>query len=178
MGVPTDMSRRLKIKDMMKNGEMKPTEDLAKEFNVNPRTIRRDLQYLRETESDWLEDVADNQIVSMFHEIWNGYYRDIGELSSLIEDNSMTPKARMVHANLVKMRSDLRKDQLLMLTKGPIMWDIDRLLKSGKVLNVKKSYSKAIYGELQKNTHMTPEEIPQAYTPPTIDNDSGTNEIT
>lgn len=176
MGVPMDMSRRLKIKDMMKNGEMKPTEDLAKEFNVNPRTIRRDLEYLRKTESDWLEDVVDNQIVNMFHEIWNGYYRDISKLSSLIEDSTLTAKEKMAQANLVKMHSDLRKEQLLMLTKGPIMWNIDRLLKSGKVLNVKRAYSKAIYGEPQKNTHMTPDEIPQIHNPSMIDN-NGTDEI-
>lgn len=172
MGVisgPTQI-RRAEIEDMIINGTLQPVQDLAHKFNVPAALIERDLKALRSVKSKKLDAMVNDDMVVMFFEIFQGYYRDINRLSELSEFDVRTSRDREVKANIIGMICDKRKDQLLLLMKGPVAWNIDRIIKGAQVMNLAKGYPKAIYGEKQKNTHVDIEQTPQVeYKPPTIE---------
>ena len=175
MGVsnPETQIRRTALGEMIRLGRMLPVKHLALQFKTSERTIARDLEYIRSNKGRKLDIMINDEMVTLFFEIFQGYYTDVDRLDQLSRFEVRTSRDREVQSNIIGLMCDKRKDQLIMLMKGPIVWNLDRIAKSGKTLNLEKAYPKAIYGEKQTNTHIDLGQPQLPYTPPAIEKDGG-----
>ena len=131
------------------------------------------LKELIDKEPSEMNHMINDEMVTLFFEIFQGYYTDVDRLDQLSRFQVRTSRDREVQSNIIGLMCDKRKDQLIMLMKGPIVWNLDRIAKSGKTLNLEKAYPKAIYGEKQTNTHIDLGQPQLPYTPPAIEKDGG-----
>lgn len=171
---PEVKTRRVAIGEMIRLGRLLPVKQLAIQFGTSERSIERDLTHIRSNKGRKLDIMINDEMVTLFFEIFQGYYTDVDRLDQLSRFEVRTSRDREVQSNIIGLMCDKRKDQLLMLMKGPIVWNLDRIAKSGKTLNLEKAYPKAIYGEKQTNTHIDLGQQPSlTYNPPNIEKDGG-----
>lgn len=167
-----DIERRMELYVAKKDGMLDTNENLATKYKVSKRTIERDLKFLRENDVKWIEKVVNEDLVSLYKETFDGYQTDILLITEILNSGAK-PRDKEVDANLIKLRSEMRKDRLGLLMQGPAVWWLQKLQKSREIINATKDPPKAIFGEEQSNTHIDIESTPMLeYMPPVIEKSS------
>lgn len=114
------------IRDLLIRGYSQ--EKIAEKLNVSPRTIRRDVRKVREGSKYWLENLAKDEFVSIYHETLDGVKLDLMTLNDMLEEDS-TKKDPNLRLKILKQISEVRKNYSQLLHAGPMVWSINGIFK-------------------------------------------------
>lgn len=103
-------------------------EKIAEKLNVSPRTVRRDVRKIREGSKYWLENLAKDEFVSIYHETLDGLKQSLMELNEMFGEEQVR-KDPNLRLKIIKQMTEIRSDYCQMLHKGPMVWSINFALK-------------------------------------------------
>ena len=117
--MPNRLKRRLQVQELLFSGYTQ--EKISEKLDVTPRTVRRDIKWIRRNEQNWLDDIAETNFVHVFRETLEGYKQDIIRLYEMLEQC----KDDNTKIKLIKAISDIRYRYTEQFARFPAVWAMD-----------------------------------------------------
>jgi len=118
-------SRKAQVQELLLRGYTQAK--IALELNVCDRTIRRDIQKLKERSRFWLENLAREEFIFEYQQTLAGLKQDMSRLNEMYEDESVQ-KNIPLQLKILKQISETRSKYGELLHKGPMIMSIGKLL--------------------------------------------------
>ena len=113
------LKRRLHVQELLFAGYTQ--EKISQKLGISTKTVSRDIQWVRENNQKWLEDLAGANYAHVFRESLEGYKQDIMRLYEMLEkcqdDNT--------RIKIIKTISDIRHKYTEQLGRFPAVWAMD-----------------------------------------------------
>lgn len=139
------LQRRMKIEELLFYGYTQ--EEIADKLNISVSTIYRDVKKIRSGSRQWMEDLAEKGLVSLFREALEGYRRDIIYLKELLQEEDVK-NDKNLQVKIIKTISDIRNQYLMHLNASPIVWSMDVFVKKNTPQPIAMPKMRSIYGNL------------------------------
>lgn len=113
------LQRRLKVQDLLFAGY--DQHSIAKKTGVSIRTTCRDIEWIRENNKNWLDDLAEKGFAQEFRENIEGYKQDIMRLQEMQENC----KDQNLRLKIIKTISDTRHKYIEQFARFPVVWALN-----------------------------------------------------
>jgi len=91
---------------------------ISEKTGVSVRTIARDVEWIRDNNKGWLEDLAEKGFAQEFREILEGYKQDIMRLQEMQEEC----KDQNLRLKIIKTITDIRYKYAQQFAQFPAVW--------------------------------------------------------
>jgi len=119
--------RRLQVEELLFAGYSQ--NQIASKLGRSPRTIQRDIQWLREKSDEWLKNLANRDYAMIYREALEGFRSDMVRLHEMLDDENVMNNP-ILQIKIIKEISQARHYYLEQLLGGPMVWSMDNLIKS------------------------------------------------
>ncbi len=110
------LKRRVKAQELLFSGYS--IEKIAEKLEVCPKTISRDVKWIRDNNKNWLEDLAEKGFAQEFRETLEGYKQDIMRLQEMQEEC----KDQNLRLKIIKTITDIRYKYAQQFAQFPAVW--------------------------------------------------------
>jgi len=110
------LKRRVKAQELLFSGYS--IEKIAEKLEVSPKTISRDVKWIRDNNKNWLEDLAEKGFAQEFRETLEGYKQDIMRLQEMQEEC----KDQNLRLKIIKTITDIRFKYAQQFAQFPAVW--------------------------------------------------------
>jgi transposase len=117
------LERRLQVQELLFSGYSQ--EKISQKLEISTKTVSRDIQWIRDNNQNWLEDLAQRGFVQEFRETLEGYKQDIMRLQEM-QENCTDENLRL---KIIKTISDIRSKYAQQFASFPVVWALDVFVK-------------------------------------------------
>lgn len=121
------LERRLQVQELLFSGYS--NKMISKKLDISTKTVSRDIQWIRDNNQNWLEDLAQNGFAQEFREIIEGYKQDIMRLQEMQEkctDDNLRLK-------IIRTITDTRRKYIEQFAQFPVIWAMDVFVKKNNI---------------------------------------------
>lgn len=97
---------------------------ISEKTGVSVRTIARDIEWIRDNNKNWLEDLAEKGFAQEFRETLEGYKQDIMRLQEMQEEC----KDQNLRLKIIKTITDIRYKYAQQFAQFPSVWTMDQFV--------------------------------------------------
>lgn len=98
-------------------------ERIAHKLNISESTVFRTLKKLRKGSSQWLTNLAEQDLAHIFHESLQGFQQDLMHLNDLLDDPKIQDNPKL-QIQIRREISNIRSQYLKALTQAPMVWSL------------------------------------------------------
>jgi len=120
------LERRLEVQELLFAGFSQ--ERISQKLGISTKTVSRDIQWIRDNNQNWLEDLAQNGFAQEFREVLEGYKQDIMRLQEMQEDCT----DQNLRLKIIKAITDTRRKYIEQFSQFPVVWAMDVFVKKNK----------------------------------------------
>ena len=126
------LKRRLEVQELLFSGFSH--EKISQKLRISTKTVSRDIQWIRDNNQNWLENLAENGFVQEYREAIEGYKQDIMRLQEM-QDNCTDDNLRL---KIIRTISDTRRKYIEQFAQFPVVWALAVFVKKNNTQPIEK----------------------------------------
>jgi IS30 family transposase len=126
------LERRLQVQELLFSGYSH--ERISKKLEISTKTVSRDIQWIRSSNQNWLEDLAHNGFAQEFRETIEGYKQDIMQLQEM-QENCTDDNLKL---KIIRTITDTRRKYIEQFSQFPVVWAMDVFVKKNSPQSIEQ----------------------------------------
>ncbi len=103
-------------------------EKIAEKLNISISTVTRAIRKQRNSNKQWLENLAQKDYANIYREALAGFQQDLMHLNDLLEDPKIQDNIKL-QLQIRRTISEIRSKRLEHLLRGPVVWSMNALIQ-------------------------------------------------
>ncbi len=121
--------RRIEIEELLLCGYSQ--QKIAQKLNISESSVYRTVKKIRDSNTQWLSDLAEKNLANVFRESLEGLRHDIMKLNELLEKPEVKNDIKL-QVQIIKEISAIRTQYNKQLVQTPMVWSLEALTKRQK----------------------------------------------
>lgn len=135
--------RRIAVQDLVLSGYT--LEKIAEKLNISISTVSRTISKSRKESKQWLINLAQKDMASIYRESLDGLKQDLMHLNELLENESVQNNIKL-QLQIRREITHVRAKYLEYLLQGPMVWSMDVLAKTYHIEPIEQPVMESLGG--------------------------------
>ncbi len=104
-------------------------ERIATKLNISISSVYRTVKKIRDSNKQWLSDLAERNMANVFRESLEGFLHDMAKLNDLLEEPDVKKDIKL-QLQIRKEITTIRTEYTKQLVSTPMVWSLDVFTKN------------------------------------------------